>query len=79
MNKEICFLILLILTVEISSIGLRPMNKFVSMIEEYGLKSEGTSISLHKTKSDINKSLTILAQYQDTIIDYDICINFSNF
>lgn len=74
MNKEIYFLLLLILTTEISSIGIRPLTKYIAMIQEYGLKSQGTSITLHKTKANINKSFAILAQYQDTIIDYHVCI-----
>jgi hypothetical protein len=73
MNKELCFLILLIITLDVSAIGLRPVTKFVALVEEYGLKTDGSSISLIKTKRDINKSLSLLALYQDTIIDYDIC------
>ena len=74
MDKEFCFLLLLILTIEISSIKLGSQSKVVSTIEEYGLETEGSSISLRKTKRNINHSISLLAEYQDTIIDYNVCI-----
>jgi hypothetical protein len=76
MNKQFCFLLLLILTLENRTIRVEQQNRFNALIGEYGIKGEGTSIALHRTKRNIDKSLTILAQYHETIIDYDICIDF---
>jgi len=33
---------------------------------------EGTSITLRKTKRDVDKSMSLLAEYQDTIVDYNV-------
>jgi cathepsin D len=72
MKVEFCYLLLLILTLEISSATVRSRLKLVATLAEYGLKSEGTSIALRKTKRDIDRSISFLAEYQDTIVDYNV-------
>jgi hypothetical protein len=72
MNKEFCFLLLLILTAEISLVSIQTSSKMVATIEEYGHPHEGSSISLRKTKRDVDHTLSLLSMYQDTIIDYNV-------
>ena len=72
MFKEICFLLLLILTAHISSIAVSSESKLSAGLQEYGHPSQGTSISLRKTKRDLDKTLSLLSMYQDTIVDYHV-------
>lgn len=72
MNKEICFLVLLIFTVHISSITISSESKLSATVEEFGCASQGTSISLRKTKRNVDKTLSLLSMYQDTIVDYHV-------
>lgn len=65
MNKTICYLLLLIVTSNISSLALKTRSKVVSTLEEYGSKDQGSSISLKKMPKDENYSMTLLSEYQD--------------
>jgi hypothetical protein len=72
MNKEICFLVLLLITASLNAVSLNTKSKLVATKDDYGHFSEGTSIALRKTKRDIDRSLSLLSMYQDTIIDYHV-------
>jgi hypothetical protein len=72
MFKEFCFLLLLVLSAHISSLALKSESKLNACMEEYGHPSQGTSISLKKTKRDLDKTMSLLSMYQDTIVDYHV-------
>lgn len=75
MNKNICYLLLLIICSHIHSLNLKTRTQVFSTLEEYGSKEEGSSISLRFTPKDENHSLSLLSEYQDYLGNFDKCKN----
>jgi hypothetical protein len=74
MQKEFCYLLLLILTAHYNSLNLKTRSQVATNLEEYGRKEEGSSISLKYTPKDENHSLSLLSEYQDYMGNYDKCM-----
>ena len=82
MNKNICYLLLLIICSHVHSLNLKTRTQVFSTLEEFGKKEEGSSISLRFTPKDENHSLSLLSEYQDYLGNFDKCkkkINFSHY
>jgi hypothetical protein len=73
MQKEFCYLVLLLLSYQIHSLNLKTRTEVFSTLEEFGRKEEGSSISLKYTPKDQTHSFSLLSEYQDYLGNYDKC------